>query len=442
MSNRNDKIFPITLLLFLIIEVFLAKSRAFEIGIFFYLIYGAILFVTDKRFLISFFVFQLPIFPIIPTDFKLFGLIGPHEIVYGFSFFTLLILSRDLKVQLNKYQKLSIKFVYFLFFINSYVLIKDVLIGLHEETELSYVLKNIFRFFLYYSSVILLIKVIYYNDHFRYAITGIKFSLVVLVISMIFTNLVKAWDIGTLTTNKASAIIKGQTRFLGIYGAGGDENSAGVFLVAAFGFMLALFEKNGKIKNYILFMGFAVLGTLLTGSRTAFMALTTVILIFLFTNKSGSAKIAILLACVVFYFIFSKQLDLVIQRFFDPSAREAIDPNDTGRVGKWIKYTEWILNHPETLIFGNQIKINYDRAPHNYFIFIIYHAGIIPLLIFLRLLYQLLKSIKFYLTKSTLKNAYYVIPFPFIIMTVNSFGSSIYLWLFLPIGAYYLAKKN
>lgn len=442
MFKKGDHFFPLTLILFLTVEIFLVKNKAFEEGILFYLLYVSILFLTEKKYIITFFVFQLPLFPIVPTDFKLFGLLGPHEIVYGSALFTLLLLLKRNRVRLNAYQKLSIKFVYFLFFINIYIIAKSVLLGMNKETEVSYILKNLFRFFLYYQSLVLLIKLIYSDDYKRYIITGIKFSLVVLVISMMFTNLVKAWDIGEVTINKAEIIIKGQTRFLGIYSAGGDENSAGVFLVSIFGFLLALFEKNGTLKRYIIFMGVAVLGTLLTGSRTALIALTTVILIFLFTNKSSKAKFALIAACIVFYFIFSKQLDLVIQRFFDPSARAAVDPNEAGRVGKWIKYMEWIMNHPDTLLIGNQIKINYNRAPHNYLIYILYNTGIIPLLIFIRLVYKLLKNVRFSLTKTSLKNAYYIIPFPLIIMTVNSFGSSIYLWLFLPMGAYYLTTKK
>ena len=32
----------------------------------------------------------LPLTPIIPTDYKLFSLLGPHEIIYGFAIFVLI----------------------------------------------------------------------------------------------------------------------------------------------------------------------------------------------------------------------------------------------------------------------------------------------------------------------------------------------------------------
>lgn len=400
------------------------------------------LFLIDKKLVISFFVFQLPLFPIIPTDFKLFSLIGPHEVVYGLSLFTLFNLSKHNKFKVNEVQKLSIKFIYLIFFINIYVIAKDVFLNHSKEEELSYVLKNLFRLFLYYYSLVLLIKIIYTDKVQKYVIVGIKYSLVVLVISMVFTFYIKALDIGQVTVNKSSLINYNQTRFMGLYGAGGDVNSAGVFLAGVFGFLLALYEKTGSFGKYIVFFAFAIFGILLTGSRTSFIALSFVLIVFFIKNKSGKSKIALFFALVVFYFIFNEQFDLLFMRFFDPSAREAVDPNETGRVGKWIRYMDWILNNPKTLIYGNQIKINYNRAPHNYLIYILYHTGIVPLILFIMYFTQLIKQVKFSTKINTLLSAYYIVPFVFIMMTVNSFGSSIFLWLYLPIGALFMDYKK
>ena len=145
---------------------------------------------------------------------------------------------------------------------------------------------------------------------------------------------------------------------------------------------------------------------------------------------------------VIFYFVFTKQIELVLQRFIDPSAIKAINPNEEGRVGKWIIYGNWIMNHLETLLLGNQKNITYNRAPHNYFVYLIYHAGLFVLIIFIKLFYRLIKLFEFKLSSTRLKNAYYLLPFPFVLMTVNSFGSSIYLWLYLPIGAYFVMNNN
>lgn len=442
MFKKINIFFPITLLLFIAIEVYLMKNRAFQTGILFYVVYCGFLFFIDKKYIITFFVFQLPLFPLVPTDFKVLNYIGPHEIVYGFSIFTLLLLSAKLKLKENEFQRLSIKFIYLLFFIESYINIKDMLLGISTETEIIWLIKTVVRAFLYYYPLVLLVRLIYLKGYFNYVKVGIEYSLVVLVISMVFTPYLRAWNITQLFVKNFSIYQDIQTRFLGIWGAGGDVNSAGIFLVGLFGFLLALYERDMKIKRYIIFFGFAIFGILMTGSRTAFMALSTVLLIFMITNKSGKAKFTLIIACIIFYFAFSKQLDVVIERFLDPSAKQAIDPNDTGRVGKWIRYMGWILDNPETLLFGNQVNINYHRAPHNYFIYILYHAGLVPLFIFFQLLFKLMRYIKFSVSSSTLKNAYYIIPFPFILMTVSSFGSAIYLWLYLPLGAYFLANTE
>lgn len=448
MFKKVNIFFPLSLLTFFVIQLILVSSGLFQIGIFFYILYVFILFSVDKKYVISLFVYHVPLLPIISTEHKLFSVLGPEEIIYGTSFLVLLYIKKKYlkKNILNKYQTLSISFIYFLFFISFYIMIKDISLGLEPDKTKGafYIFKNFIRYFLYYVSLILLVKIIYLKGLYEYITVGFKYSVVTITLSMIFTR--ELLNMGAGIAQKAdhmAKLLSGEyQRYLGFYGAGGDENSVGIFLVAAFAFFLAMFERTGNLKKYIVFMGFAVLGSFLTGSRTAFLALAIVLLIFLITNKSGYVKFIFLIIGIIFYFVFTKQIELVIQRFLDPSAIKAIDPNEEGRVGKWIIYFNWIMNHLETLLFGNLQNITYNRAPHNYFIYIIYHTGIIIFIVFMKLFYKLIKLAKFRLTASTLKNVYYIIPFPFALMTVNSFGSSIHLWLYLPIGAYFILNNE
>ncbi len=101
MSKKANIFFPLSLLLFLIVEFFLIQSGLFVIGVLFYLIYAAILYSNDKKYIIALLVFQLPLLPVIPDDFKLVGLLGPHEIVYGFSYFVLFTWPNIKKVKLK-----------------------------------------------------------------------------------------------------------------------------------------------------------------------------------------------------------------------------------------------------------------------------------------------------------------------------------------------------
>ena len=449
MLKNVNKFFPIATAIFVLIAIFLVSKGLHQVAIVLYFIFSSILYFIDERYIISFFVFNLPLLPVVLTDYKILSFVGPHEIIYGFSYF---VLARFLKKEkgnkrLNKYQKLSISFVYFLFFFDLYPLVKDIQLGIHYDSTkgLFYIFKNFVRFYLYYMSLVFLIKIIYQKDLFRYIIVGVEFAIITIVISMIYTRDLILMDAGvSYDIGRKAIILSGEyQRYVGFYGAGGDENSVGIFMASTFGFFLALFEKNGNIKKYMVLLGFTVFGVLLTGSRTAFMALATVVLVFLITNKSGKNKFAILMAIVFFYFAFSKQLDAVLQRFLDPSAAKAVNPEDKhGRVGKWIIYLNWLASNPQTFMVGNLENINLRRAPHNYFILLAYKTGLIGLFVFLRLLIKLFKSVKFSLKSTTLKNAYYIIPFPFIIMTVNSFGSSKYLWIFIPLGAYFLSDKE
>lgn len=434
-KKDNNLLFPISLLLFVIVVLYLLKIKQYQIGILCYILYTGTLYMLDKRYMVSFFVFNLPLLQIIPTDFKIFSIVGPHEIVYGFSLLTLIFYDKKANYkEFNKYQKIAIKFIYFLFFIKCFVLIKDIVLGLEKDTDKQsflYVFKNVFRYFLYYYSLVLLIKNIAYEKLYKDVIVGMQWSIVFLVISMLFSKelILLGADIA-----KKELFLKNlgvNTRFVGFYGAGGDENSAGVFLSSFFGFMLALIEKTKNTKRYIVFLGFAVLGVLLTGSRTSFISLLLVILLFLLLNNSGSLKSALFVAIFLFCIIFSEKLQLVIDRFFDESAKKAIDSDQMGRVGKWIYYLGWIFDNMETLIIGNQKDIPYNRAPHNYFIYLLYHSGIFVLLYFVKLFVSLLKMMSIKMKKYDLRIIYFVIPFPLLIMTVNSFGSSIYLWIYL-----------
>ncbi len=449
MLKNVDKFFPLVTAIFVLVAIFLVSRGQHQVAIVLYFVFSSILYFIDEKYIISFFVYNIPLLPVVLTDYKILSFVGPHEIIYGFSFFVLarLIKKEKSKKRLNKAQKLSISFVYFLFFFDLYPLAKDIILGIHyDDTKgLFYIFKNFVRFYLYYMSMILLIKIIYQKDLFKYIIVGVKFAIVTIVISMIYTRELILMDAGvSYDIGRKAVILSGEyQRYVGFYGAGGDENSVGVFMASTFGFFLALFEKNGNIKKYIIFLGLTVLGVLLTGSRTAFMSLATVVLIFLITNRSGKNKFAILFAIVIFYFVFLKQLEAVLQRFLDPSAAKAVNPADKhGRVGKWIIYIDWLTKNPQTFMIGNLENISLRRAPHNYFILLVYKSGLLVLFIFLRMLSKLFGSIKFSLKSTTLKNVYYIIPFPFIIMTVNSFGASKYLWIFIPLGAYFLSNKE
>lgn len=441
MFKKNKFFFPLVLLFFYTIEIWLLKSRQYQIGIFFYFFLVLILFTVNEKYIISFFVFSLPLLPIIPTDYKLFNFVGPHEIIYGSSFLLLLKFVRGRRILLNRYQRLSISFIYLLFFLHMYILFKDSIFEINTEYKNFWMItiKRFIRYFLYYGSLILLIKSIYFEGYLNSILEGMKYAVVTIAVSMYFSPflILLGSSIGFDELRKERLLSGEYLRYIGFYGAGGDENSAGIFLVGVLGFFLAIYEKGKNLKRYIIYIGFAVLGVLLTGSRTAFLVMLIIISIFFVVNKKGAIRVSILSSIVVFYFLFYERLNLVIQRFIDPSAMAAIDPNEMGRVGKWIRYFDWISDHPITLLFGNQELMSYNRAPHNYFIFLLYHVGLILLMIFLFFLFKLLNMISFKNRPNTLRNVYYILPFLFVLMTVNSFGSSIYLWLYIPIGSFY-----
>lgn len=296
--------------------------------------------------------------------------------------------------------------------------------------------------------MVLLIKVIYLQDFYKYIVIGIKTSLGVLVLSMLFT--IPLYQMGTSVIVKTEdsedyiTSLQEYGRFMGFYNIIlGDENNVGAFFAGIFGFFLAQYEKFGNLKKYLFVFGFSVLGLLLSGSRTAFIILALIILVFILSNKYATKRIGILAAIVIFFIAFYNQLERLFLRFFDDSAVRAVDSRQMGRVGKWILYINWLAENPETLIFGNLTRINYRYAPHNMLIYIVYHFGIIPLAIFISLLTKLVKLIQLKGNPNpALKNIYYIIPPLILSMTTNSIGDTIYLWIYLPLGTLLLYRKD
>ena len=89
-----------------------------------------------------------------------------------------------------RFQKLALKFVYFLFFINIYIIIKDNFLDLNSSKKegLFYIFKNMIRYYLYYISLALLIKQIYKKEIYNFIIVGVKYAVVTIAISMVFTK--------------------------------------------------------------------------------------------------------------------------------------------------------------------------------------------------------------------------------------------------------------
>lgn len=177
-----------------------------------------------------------------------------------------------------------------------------------------------------------------------------------------------------------------------------NPNAAGYICLSTFALSFGIKNKKLKYLGQII----AVLGGLLTFSRTFLIILTILNLISLkisFKNiKVFIAGFAIIIGIFSFgeIFNFSNPRYLAFKSiiFNDETLarKSSYDVGNDSRTETWSHFYGYILDKP---IFGNgyrsfQYKGLWDLGPHNSFLLIIGEAGIIPLILFLFLFTQLI----------------------------------------------------
>lgn len=390
---------------------------------------------NNINYLVTFFVYFLSLSSIVGTDNNLFMFIGLNEVTQlGILYY--LLSTRRQKTHLPKMLRYIQYLIFILFLYHIIFSLKSVIIpGWYIENvkPVSWIFKRTFKLLLNYIPLILLVNRIWYKDLSKYIIPGMILSALIIVASMPISDFLNdvGFTIGQMefdTGFKGNQIIRAQ----GFYGAGGDVNSAGFFLVVMYTFVLIIvtyLKKNSVIMFVSSLIIFA--GIILTASRTAILSLGLVVVLYMLFNKQRSANyfkviVFFIFSIIVFFPIFNS----AIERFFLDSAVTAIDVNQLGRIGKWILYYEYFVANGSVIIFGYIIPIRSSEVPHNVMINMLYNGGLIivaPFLIYLIKIFQ----------KIINKNESYILFLPFIpffgaVLSVNTPDSLLYLWLIIP----------
>ncbi len=416
--------------------ILLAQAGLHQDIIIFTFILVAFSFLLYNLNVVTIFIYFLPLSQIIPTGLNLGGIIGIDEVVQ-IAVIIFFIIHRTVRRPFTQWQRLCVNILILIMFIEIYQIGKDILFGLIDK-DIGYLINSIIKRATKYIPLILIINSLQIKKLQTYVFTGIVFSIVTIVLSSFFVD--ELINIRLLALDKILESEIGFYRVAGLYGAGGDANSAAAFLVVAIGFFLAMYEKRIQTGTSLVIISISVLGVLLTASRTSMISLGIVLLFFLLRNHKSKNIWAIITASMIFIIALSPVINRSVSRFKTESFYAAIDLEQTGRIGKLKIYTKWLANNPETLLFGNQKKIKFRRAPHNYFIYLVYHVGGLFLIYFL---YCVTKLIHFSLKeKNGLFKLYAIFPFVFVLLTINSPGSGIFLWIFLPISYYMFEDKT
>lgn len=192
------------------------------------------------------------------------------------------------------------------------------------------------------------------------------------------------------------------TRFSGLWG---DPNYYTVNLILCL--VIIIYYQSQKVfsirKTVSFFVPLVFFGAL-TGSKTflLMLAIVAIWMVFVFWKEK---RYMLAFSCIMIIIIFVVMLLTNRLPIFDNIlTRISITKGDisTGRVGLWVQYNNYFLNHPIKLLFGNGLGNGYTfTAPHSIYIDYLDIYGVIGTVLFL---YNVILSVYKYRVKISILN--------------------------------------
>lgn len=310
------------------------------------------------------FIFFLPTANLFGDYANILGVLGYHEIlslaVILMYFFNKI--KYNFSPPKNRYTKM-ISFLLFSFFIILfYVPLKEMYIGF-GQFNFDIILKRIFKTVLEFSSILIIIRNINYNNY-KNIIYAIFSSFYLLVMFAIISNFYEI-----------SFINKYDDRVSGIIT--GNANDYAIIITICLGLVLYLLEKKDIVNYNFLQLTFflSFIAILLTGSRTGLFSFLIILFIFYLRNiriRNISGPIIFIVVLFVIFNYFGANTLNRLSLFVDQTDNIA----EEARIFKWIIYIQHIIDNPHFLLFGSDSHA-YHRAAHNLFISSIHDAGLI-----------------------------------------------------------------
>lgn len=432
----RNKAFRQTALLYSFVAVagfFLVVLNAKLLPVFF-LIVGATLFLLDKKLLlISLYLIYVPTNGLIDRSDFLGGILGIQQIL-GVLAFAVLPKFRVIQKPSPKLQRLASDLLLVLLLYLSYTFFKNAFFGLFE-TSFADAVKKVLNLILLYGPLLLILR--------KCTADIIKGWVVIAAFLGVLNQVLYCYlspylpDLGFYSLGTEAFFsrtdVEGVGRFVGVMG-NGDSNSLGVFFVLAIGFFLShprSFNRSSLIKGLA---ALCVVAIALTGSRTAFLSLVIIVILFLIKGGSSKARLQFMLGAIVVIAVSSPLWDTLLLRLSDASTEQLTADTSSNRIGKWLLYFKHIVERPLTLIRGSSetILIGFNNifiAAHNFYIQVVYNAGLGFLTLFIYQFFLLARII----AKSASNNPLVYIALPFFAITnfVSDYGIFIYFCLYV-----------
>ncbi|MDB4655338.1 hypothetical protein OAE48_00675 [Flavobacteriales bacterium] len=403
----------------------------------FFLLVGIALYLVDKKMLlVVLYLVYLPTNGLINRDDFLFGVLGIQQILGVLTVISLF--SIKSQVALSEFQKVASRLILVLIAYASYTFFKNAVFGLMDSNMLD-AAKKIINVFLLFGPLILVLHKCSSNSFKGWVaislFLGTLNQAIFCFLSPFLPNLgfysqgTDAFFISTKTENIS--------RFVGVMG-NGDSNSLGAFFVISIGFFLSRSRAFNQSLLIKVLCALCVVAIALTNSRTAFLSLSIIGMLFLAKSGSGKVKLQFLVGVVLLAIATLPLWETLLDRLSGAGSEQLNTDTSSNRIGKWLLYFNHFFSHPTTFIHGSPQTIlvgfkDIFLAAHNFYIQVIYNSGLVFLWLFAAQLLHIFKIMKSNVSIYSL--SFIMIPFMAITFFVSDFGVFFYFSLFLALNA-------
>ena len=328
----------------------------------------------------------------------------------------------------------SVILLFFIFFINYYIRFKNMIIL--EKFDDPIRLFQVVRDFALIISFLLIAKSIHDPKIYSAVEKGIIMGSIFIGLSISYPDVFE--NIGLTTGFEVGERKSG---FLAL-----NPNSAGAYAAIIIGFCIARINTQKSKLNILYYLCILVMlaAIMNTGSRQALIATSLIIVYYIYNNfKNLSSKyLVISISLLILFTFFSyKYIGITMEQ----RMVEIVEDGGSlqSRMDHWLEYLTDIKRNPNYLLIGNINESPTIYDPHNYYLKLIWSAGIFVFIYFILLLFYLWKNAQSKGLFFAFDLRYVLIPL-IITLFVNSYvlNYSLILIMFLSVGNPGLLSKR
>ena len=437
--NFKNPAFRTVFMLYAVVAVLgfaLVVANAKLLPLFFLVLSIALFLLNKKMLLLVLYIVYLPTNGLINREDFLLGVFGIQQILGILTFVALAKVKSTNK--LTVFQKIAGRLMLVLIVYMVYTFLKNAFFGLMDANWVD-AIKKVLNTIVLFGPLLLVLKKCTSDTIKGWTAMGVFFGVLNQAVYCFLSPVLPELGFYSLGTEAffASSGTADVSRYIGVMG-NGDSNTLGAFFVMSVGFFLSRPDSFNKSTLIKIVAALCVLAVALTASRTAFLSLALIGMLFLSKRGSGKIKFQLILGVILIAALSSPLWDTLLSRLSGAGAEQLNTDTSSNRIGKWLLYFDHFVSHPTTFLYGSSevILIGFKDifiAAHNFYIQVVYNAGLVFLVLFAK---QYMSILKLMIDNfSNFRLIFILIPFMAITFFVSDFGIFVYFSVFLALSA-------